>query len=97
MARPARFERTAFRLGGGCSILLSYWRICILHCNEKIPLCQQKAVWILRWISLHFSVDYAYTITVAERRRASVRETNDPYADLDDLIFDEDDGGPSQR
>ena len=21
---PARFERTAFRLGGGCSILLSY-------------------------------------------------------------------------
>ncbi len=26
-----------------------------------------------------------------------MRETNDPYADLDDLIFDEDDGGPSER
>jgi hypothetical protein len=26
-----------------------------------------------------------------------LRETNDPYADLDDLIFDEDDGGPSER
>ena len=26
LARPARFERTAFRLGGGCSILLSYGR-----------------------------------------------------------------------
>ena len=27
MARLARFERTAFRLGGECSILLSYKRI----------------------------------------------------------------------
>jgi len=27
----------------------------------------------------------------------TVKETNDPYADLDDLIFDEDDGGPSER
>ncbi len=24
MAAPARFERTTYRLGGGCSILLSY-------------------------------------------------------------------------
>ena len=24
LASPARFERAAFRLGGGCSILLSY-------------------------------------------------------------------------
>ncbi len=24
-------------------------------------------------------------------------ETNDPCADLDDLIFDKDDGGPSER
>ena len=27
MARPARFERATFRLGGGCSIQLSYGRI----------------------------------------------------------------------
>ena len=24
-------------------------------------------------------------------------ESDDPHADLDDLIFDEDDGGPSER
>jgi hypothetical protein len=24
-------------------------------------------------------------------------ETNDPYADLEDLIFDKDSGGPSER
>ena len=28
MASPARFERAAFRLGGECSILLSYGDIC---------------------------------------------------------------------
>ena len=27
LARLMRFERTTFRLGGGCSILLSYKRI----------------------------------------------------------------------
>ena len=27
----------------------------------------------------------------------TMRETNDPNADLDDLLFDPDDGGPSQR
>jgi len=26
-----------------------------------------------------------------------MRESNDPKADLDDLIFDEDAGGPSER
>jgi len=26
-----------------------------------------------------------------------VKESNDPYADLEDLIFDENDGGPSER
>ncbi len=33
MALPARFERATFRLGGGCSILLSYGsmlKACIL-------------------------------------------------------------------
>ncbi len=28
---------------------------------------------------------------------AAVKETNDPYADLDDLIFGEEDGLPSER
>ena len=33
----------------------------------------------------------------AQKGGESVIESNDPYADLDDLIFDEDDGGPSER
>ena len=27
----------------------------------------------------------------------TMRETDDPYADLEDLLFDEDAGGPSER
>ncbi len=26
-----------------------------------------------------------------------MKECNDPYADLEDLIFDDDEGGPSER
>lgn len=40
MARPARFERATFRLGGECSIQLSYGRIYGWYCNEKSFVCQ---------------------------------------------------------
>ena len=35
--------------------------------------------------------------TQKKKGGVSVRETNDPYADLEDLIFDEDAGRPSER
>ena len=35
MVRPSGFEPLAFRLGGGCSILLSYGRIWIFWCHWR--------------------------------------------------------------
>jgi len=46
----------------------------------------------------HFLSACAYNAQVVFLKGAnSMRESNDPRADLDDLIFDENDGGPSQR
>ncbi len=38
-----------------------------------------------------------YTIPPKQKGGENMRESNDPSVDLDDLIFDEDDGGPSER
>ncbi len=38
VASPARFERATFRLGGGCSILLSYGDICHIILAKSNPL-----------------------------------------------------------
>ena len=38
-----------------------------------------------------------YTIPSKQKGGDRMRECNDPQVDLDDLIFDEDDGGPSER
>lgn len=50
LASPARFERAAFRLGGGCSILLSYGSIAIKlsHSTADLPLCQQMNLFYLK-------------------------------------------------
>ena len=50
MALPARFERATFRLGGGCSILLSYGSIAIKlsHSTADLPLCQQMNLFYLK-------------------------------------------------
>ena len=46
----------------------------------------------------HFLLSYAYNAQVVFLKGAGyMRESNDPKADLEDLIFDEDAGGPSQR
>ena len=46
----------------------------------------------------HFSYAFAYNAQVVFLKGAGImRESNDPKADLEDLIFDEDAGGPSQR
>ena len=46
MALPARFERATFRLGGGCSILLSYGRVYAQcwYSIAQLPPCQGQAV-----------------------------------------------------
>ena len=38
-----------------------------------------------------------YTIPPKQKGGEKMRECSDPSVDLDDLIFDEDDGGPSER
>lgn len=47
--------------------------------------------------STAFELPECYTDSLCGREGSAMRETNDPYADLDDLIFDENDGGPSDR
>jgi len=62
-----------------------------LHCTEKKAGCQPQT-------TIHFSHPYAYTVRSEIKKGGSaMRETNDPYADLEDLLFDEDSGGPSER
>ena len=61
LAPQKEFESPTFRLGGGRSILLSYWGVCDYHCNQKRIACQ------------HFPVEnvpvIAYTVrSVLERR-----------------------------
>ena len=44
LAPQKEFESPTYRLGGGRSILLSYWGVCDYHCNEKKIGCQQFPV-----------------------------------------------------
>ena len=93
MAPPARLELTTLRLGGVRSILVSYGGILNhyipVYCTQRISSCQGKAA--------HFLPLMEYTAMESLERGNSMRESNDPRADLDDLIFDKDDGGPSER
>ena len=90
LASPARFERATFRLGGGCSIQLSYWRIYwnIVSENKTDVNCRD---------STEFETLRCYTEALVWKGGTAVKEGSDPYVDLDDLIFDEEDGGPSER
>ena len=61
-----------------------------LHCNENFAFCQQ--------ITAQFLAAEAYTIKKRLLKGGgAMRECDDRSVDLDDLIFDEDDGGPSER
>ncbi len=44
-----------------------------------------------------FEAEKLYTDSPTRKGGESMRESNDPNMDIDDLIFDEDDGGPSER
>ena len=39
----------------------------------------------------------AYTVSLVLKGGMCMRETNDPNADLEDLIYEEGEGGPSER
>ena len=44
-----------------------------------------------------FGSNSIYCYIVILKGATTMRESNDPNADLDDLLFEPDDGGPSQR
>ncbi len=48
MVTPARFERTTYRLGGGCSILLSYGASFYSPNNQKVQHQQTHSKSLLR-------------------------------------------------
>ena len=65
---------------------------------RKTALLSTKTHGTFHHFPLHFLPCPAYTVrSDAWKGGTLMRETNDPFADLDDLIFDEDDGGPSER
>ena len=47
MALPARFERATFRLGGGCSILLSYGSMYLVN---SLAILTQKWVYVNKYL-----------------------------------------------
>lgn len=62
----------------------------LCYFTQYILTCQENPA--------HFFSAITYTAQVVFLKGAySMRESTDPRADLDDLIFDEDAGGPSQR
>lgn len=48
-------------------------------------------------VSTAFEADRTYTVFSVQRGGERMKESTDPYADLEDLLFDEDEGGPSER
>ena len=94
VARLARFERATFRLGGGCSIQLSYRRINTLALYRKKDGLSTGFGRPFRFI---FRRVMHILSRVFWKGGFMMRETDDPNADLEDLLFDEDAGGPSER
>ena len=78
---------------------LSYWGIDYHSIvPKKSPSVNQKTFFLCAIFPFifHRAVHILSRVVIVKGGNM-MRETNDPYADLDDLIFDEDDGGPSER
>ena len=60
----------------------------IAQSQEKFP---------RKYIATAFSAPFAYTVPLAKKGGTLMVWYNGFCADLDDLIFDKDDGGPSER
>ncbi|MGM9628429.1 MAG: hypothetical protein ACI3V4_10125, partial [Faecousia sp.] len=77
-------------LGGGRSILLSYW--CIQH------IFYPNILYLSRKSGTFFTSNRIYCpVVIFWKGETDMYLRFDPMADLDDLIFDEDAGGPSER
>ena len=90
LAHQRGFEPPTYRLGGGRSILLSYW--CIQH------IFYPNILYLSRKSGTFFTYNRIYCPVVNFwKGETDMYLRFDPMADLDDLIFDEDAGGPSER
>ena len=80
---------------------LAYVGMILLHFTQKTRDCQQGIFCFLvenfQDLQLHILPFAAYTVRSVWKGGSALRECSDPYADLDDLIFDEDAGMPSNR
>ena len=83
-------ERYNVTLGGGRSILLSYWCIHFYILPKFFP-----AVKKIRHI--FYALWHILSGSLLLKGETDMRECSDPRMDLDDLIFDADAGGPSER
>ena len=64
----------------------------------RMPLYSTQILFCCQENPAHFLAAGAYNAQVVFLKGGlAMRESTDPRADLDDLIFDEDAGGPSQR
>ena len=82
-------------LGGGRSIQLSYWGVWMCPGRTLFTFYWKNSA-LSRKSGTFFSPSGIYCNVVPERRR-EMWQNSDPQIDLDDLIFDQQDGGPSQR
>ena len=90
MASPARFERATFRLGGGCSIQLSYGRI------FNAVILPKKYVCVNQKQDTFFILLSIYCQQYCIERRKNMEQEN-TYVDLDDLLFEDELWEPSSR
>ena len=68
---------------------MSYGGIDCVDCNEKKKICQHDTA--------HFLPALPYTIKNGKKEGKKMLETDDRTADIEDLLYDEDEGYPSER
>ena len=90
LARLKEFESPTFRLGGGRSILLSYW--CIF-CPVIVT---KKSCSVNKNREIIFHIQHILSGRIW-RGGENMEEKNERALDIDDLIFGEEETGPSQR
>ena len=63
----------------------------------KLPLIVTKKIKSVNTILHIFSSAYHILSRMGKRRKRKMRETDDRTADIEDLLYDEDGGYPSER
>ena len=98
-----RGERCNDTLGGGCSILLSYGDVCLIILSKNNPIVKWESKSETRRIWQKITEKHTHDLLTAAYTVQSVlggkhMENKDAtQLDIDDLIFDQEDGGASQR